>query len=96
MQIKKILYKSSLLTLLGVTRAVSSVEMNPPGKWVPFFDSLKASSDMAHCKISELDKEIGGEFAEKEELVEKRLGKKKFYSSEELEDVKDRKGEIRI
>ncbi|MBC5792605.1 MAG: hypothetical protein H8Z69_01055 [Nanohaloarchaea archaeon] len=89
-------YRTSLLTLLGITRFFSKIDIDPPGKWLPIFDSMKASSEMVHCKLSELDNDVEKEFVEKEEMIEKRLGKKKFYSEDELKDLKNKKGEITI
>lgn len=89
-------YRTSLLMLLGVTRAFSRLDIDPPGKWLPIFDSMRASSEMVHCKLSELDTEVEKEFVEKEDMIEKRLGKEKFYSEDELDGLKNRKGEITL
>ncbi len=89
-------YRTSLLTLLGVTRFFSKIDIEPPGKWLPIFDSMKASSDMVHYKLSELDNDVEKEFVEKEEMIEKRLGRKRFYSKDELDGLKEKKGEIVI
>ncbi len=95
-KVKELFYRNTLLTLLGTTRAVSKADFQPPTKWVSFLDSLRASSDILYFKLSVIDEDLGEEFIEKEEIIEKRLGKEKFYSTEELEDLEDRKDEIKI
>lgn len=95
-KLKQACYRNSLLLLLGVTRALSRADMQPPTKWVSFLDSLRASSGMLHTKISQVDEEVGQEFIEKEEIVDKRLGKKKFYDPEELKILKNNRENIKL
>lgn len=93
-KIQDFVYRNTLLALLGFTRALSRADVNPPTKWMAFLDSLRASSDMLHFKLSKFDDEVGEEFFEKEEMFEKRVGKQKFYSQKELDRLKNRRKEI--
>lgn len=95
-KIQKTLYRNALLTLLGATRAVARVNFKPPTKWLTFFEGIRVSSDMLYVKLSNLDKDVGNEFVEKEELIEMRLGKKKFYDEDELQKLKEKQNEIDI
>lgn len=94
--IKKTLYRNMLLTLLGATRAVARTDFKPPSKWMAVFDSLRASSDMLYFKLSSLDREVEEEFIKREELIEMRLGKKKFYSENEIKELKEKQDQIQI
>ncbi|PSH00201.1 MAG: hypothetical protein BRC28_00710 [Nanohaloarchaea archaeon SW_4_43_9] len=89
-------YRKSLLALLGLTRVVSRADFSIPSKWLAVFENIRISSDIAHTKLSKVDKEVEKEFLEKEELMEKKLGNQKFYSQEELEDLKANKSNINI
>lgn len=89
-------YKNALLTMLGVTRLVSRAEFSPPSKWLAVFENIRISSDIAHAKLSTIDEEVGEEFIEKEEIVQKKLGKEKFYSQKELEELKDNSKDIDV
>lgn len=51
---------------------------------------------MIHTKLSTLDEEVEEEFLEKEEIFEKKIGKKKFYSSDELEELKEKRKQIKV
>ncbi len=70
--------------------------MKPPTKWVTLFDSVRASSGMVHTKLSSIDEEVGEEFIEKEEIFEKKIGKKKFYSEDEVEELKEKRNKIKV
>lgn len=89
-------YKNALLTLLGVTRIVSRTDVTLPSKWLSVFENVRISSDILHTKLSTIDNEVEKEFREKEELVEKKFGKEKFYCEEELSELKDKSKEINI
>jgi len=95
-QIRKTVYRNSLLALLGLTRVLSLADMKPPTKWVTLFDSVRASSGMVHTKLSSIDEEVGEEFIEKEEIFEKKIGKKKFYSEDEVEELKEKRNKIKV
>ena len=94
--VKKAVYRNALLTLLGATRAISRVDVNPPTKWLAFLDGLRVSSDMLYVKLSSIDNEVEEEFIQREELIERRLGKKKFYSENELQELKEKQDQIQI
>lgn len=95
-EIKKQLYRNTLLTLLGATRAVARADFKPPTKWLTFLEGVQASSDMLYVKLSHLDEEVGNDFIEKEELLERRLGKKKFYDENEIQELKNKQDDIHI
>ena len=95
-EIRKTLYRNALLTLLGATRAISRADFKPPSKWLTFFEGIKVSSDMLYVKLSNLDEDVGNEFIEKEELLEMKLGKKKFYDENEIQELKEKQNEINI
>lgn len=85
---KKTLYRYSLLTLLGVTEAVSRADYHVPSKWYSIIDSFRATSSVVHDMLSTVDEEVEQEYREKEEMLEKRLGKRKFYDEEEVKELK--------
>lgn len=95
-RIKKTAYQNTLLALLGVTRAFAKADMHIPTKWLAFLDSLRASSELLHMKLSTIDEEVEDEFIWKEEMIEKRLGTEPFYSEEELEELKDNREKIKL
>lgn len=51
---------------------------------------------MLYVKLSSLDEDVGNEFIEKEELLEMKLGKKKFYDENEIQELKEKQNEIQI
>lgn len=85
-----------MILLLGATRALAKADLKLPSKWLAIFENVRISSDILHLKLSSLDKEMGEEFVEKEEIMAKRLGKQKFYSIEEIEELKDQRDEVDI
>ncbi len=85
-----------MLTLLGATRALSRADFRPPSKLASMIESVRASSDILYFKLTSIDEEVGDEFIEKEEILEKRLGKEKFYSVQELQDLKDNRENIKV
>lgn len=87
-QAKKIVYRYSLLTLLGATEVVSRADYHVPSKWYSIIDSFRATSSVIHDFLSTVDEEVEQEYREKEEMLEKRLGKRKFYDEEEVEQLK--------
>ncbi len=95
-KIRKLFYRTIMLALMGTTRAISRADFKPPTKWVSMLESVRASSDILYFKLSTMDEEVEEEFIEKEELLEKRLGKEKFYSQEELDDLKRKRNEITV
>lgn len=95
-EIRKTIYRNALLTLLGATRAVARADFKPPTKWLTFFEGIKVSSDMLYVKLSSLDEDVGNEFIQKEELLEMRLGMKKFYDENEIKELKEKQNEISI
>ncbi len=95
-KIKQTFYRNTMLTLLGATRALSRADFRPPSKWASMIESVRASSDILYFKLTSIDEEVGDEFIEKEEILEKRLGKEKFYSVQELQDLKDNRENIKV
>ena len=94
--IRKGLYRSMLLVLLGATRALARADVKPPTKWLVFLEGLQASSDILYVKLSSFDEEVGDEFMEKEDILERRLGMKKFYSENEIQQLKEKQDQINI
>lgn len=89
-------YRNALLAMLGVTRVLSRADFSIPSKWLAFFENIRISSDIVHAKLYEIDEEVGEEFFEKEELVEKKFGHEKFYSQEEVDELKKNRKDIDI
>lgn len=89
-------YKHALLAMLGVTRVVSRADFAIPSKWLAVFENIRISSDIVHAKLYEIDEEVGEEFFQKEELVEKKLGNEKFYSTDEVKELKENRNNISV
>lgn len=86
---KKTVYRYSLLTLLAVTEAVSRADYQVPSKWHSIIDSFRSTSLVIHGALSSIDEDVEQEYREKENMIEKRLGKQKFYDEKELEQLKE-------
>lgn len=82
--------------MMGVTRAVSRADFTPPSKWLAVLENIRISSDIAHAKLYEMDEEVGEEYFEKENLVERKFGSEKFYSVDEVEELKEKRSDINI
>lgn len=95
-RLKKRLYRNLLMTSLGVTKMISKADYAIPSKWYTFYDSLRVSSEMAHAKLAMVDQEVQEEFLEKEEMIERRLGRKKFYSQEEINELQKKIDQIKL
>lgn len=88
-QLRKRVKKKILLASLGVTRAISSIDYNIPSKWLSVIDSVTVSSETVHARLSMLDEDIQKEYLEKEEMVERRLGKRKYYDDREIDEIRE-------
>ncbi|WEL23532.1 hypothetical protein [Candidatus Nanohalovita haloferacivicina] len=88
-ELRREVRKKLLLASLGVTRALSSIDYNIPSKWLSVIDSVTVSSETAHARLSMLDEEVQREYIEKEEMIERRLGKRKFYDDEEIDEIRE-------
>lgn len=88
-ELRKKARKKILLASLGVTRAISSIDYNIPSKWLSILNSVTVSSETAHARLSMLDEEVQKEYLEKEEMVERRLGKRKYYDDHEIEEIRE-------
>lgn len=88
-ELRKKVRKKILLASLGVTRAISSIDYNIPSKWLSVLNSVTVSSETAHARLSMLDEEVQKEYLEKEEMVERRLGKRKYYDDHEIEEIRE-------
>jgi hypothetical protein len=93
---KRIAYKYSLFMMLGLTKFISSIDYSLPTKWYSIIDSVRVSTGVLHDRISTIDWEVEQEFREKEEMIDRRLGKKKFYSEDELDQIQDKIKEIQV
>lgn len=89
-KLKNQVRRKLLLASLGVTRAISSIDYNIPSKWLSIIDSVTVSSETAHAKLSMLDEEIQKEYLEKEEMIERRLGKRKYYDDREIDEIREK------
>lgn len=91
-----ICYKYSLFTVLGITRALERADYHIPSKWYSILDSIRASSSILHGKVSTIDEDVEEEFREKEDMIDRRLGKKKFYDEKEVEKLRTKMERIDI
>lgn len=82
--------------MLAATRAFNRADIHLPVKWYSFIDSLRVSSGVLHNKICMIDEEVEKEFREVEKKVDRRLGNEKFYSEEEIEELRNKINEIKI
>lgn len=89
-------YRSGYIGLLAATRLIGSLDISVPSKWLNVFEGVKASSNLAHSKLSTREEKLMKEYLEMESLIEKRVGRDTFYSEEELEILKTRKDSIDI
>ncbi|MFB6193310.1 MAG: hypothetical protein ABEK00_03590 [Candidatus Nanohaloarchaea archaeon] len=96
-ELKQKFRKKMLLASLGATRVLSSIDYRIPSKWLTVFESVVVSSETAYARLSMLDEEVQQEYLEKEEMIERRLGKRKFYDDEEIEKIREqvKKKELR-
>lgn len=89
-------YKNVLFMLLAVTRALQRADFNLPVKWYAMLDSLRVSSGVLHERVCMIDEEVEEEFREVEKQFDRRIGKEKFYSEEEIEKLQGRLKEIKV
>lgn len=90
MQIHQEIYRRALLALLGITKIVSSTDRTIPGKWHNVIDSVKVSSQVLHTHLEVLDEEVAEEYQEMEENLNRKIGKGKLYTEEDLENARQR------
>lgn len=93
---KNFIRKKSLFVMLAATNLLNRLDMNIPTKWYSFLDSLVVSSGVLHQRLGFVDKEVEKEFREREELLEKQLGMKKFYSEKEIKKLRDNSDQINV
>lgn len=89
-------YRHTLFFLLGFTRALAGADFNVPSKWYSVFENLRVSSNVIHDRIAAVDEDVEQEFRQVENQIERRMGKQKFYSEEEIKELQERIKEIRI
>jgi hypothetical protein len=82
--------RKTILLLLGVTKAVASTQRTIPGKWHNVFDSVRVSSQTAHLKLIEVDREAAAEFYDMEEEFRRKIGKGKLYEESDIDDARQR------
>lgn len=80
-------YRKALLAVLGATRGLYRLDIDFPSRWKGLFDTLQVSSGLAYSTLSSLDEEVDREVQEWETRFERSLGKRKFYSEEELNKI---------
>lgn len=93
---KNLAYKYTLFTVLALTRAFSRADYHIPVKWFSVIDSLQVSSGILHERISKLDPEVERKFREKERMIDRRLGNEKFYSPEEIKEVREKLEDVKV
>lgn len=93
---KNLAYKYTLFMVLALTRAFSRADYHVPVKWFSLIDSLQVSSGILHERISTLDPEVEERFREKERMIDRRLGKEKFYSPDEIKEVREKLEDIKV
>ena len=97
MNVKKNKVQRTLLfTVLAVTKVFYRLDYKVPSKWYSFIDSLRVSSGVLHERLSFVDSEVEEEFKEKEELIEKQLGLEKYYSKDEIRELRSKSEDIKI
>ena len=84
------LYRKTLIGLLGLTKAISCTEKNIPGRWHEVMDSVRASSTVLHVQLSVIDAEVTREYLELEDNFSKKIGNRKLYTDEDLENARKR------
>ncbi len=93
---RKMLYRQMLFLMLGVTHILAAADFHIPTKWYTFLDSIQTSSNVLHDRIATIDDEVERDFRHREEMLERRLGRKKFYSTDEIEQLQDKIEDIRV
>lgn len=93
---KNLAYKYTLFMVLALTRAFSRADYHVPTRWYSIIDSLQVSSGILHERISTLDKDVEKKFREKERMIDRRLGKEKFYSPDEIKQVREKLEDIKV
>lgn len=96
MRAKKKFYRNVLFLLLAATRALHRADYHLPVKWYSMLDSLRVSSGVLHERISMVDPEVEEDFREVEKQFDRRIGKEKFYSEEEIQKLQGKINEIRL
>ena len=89
-------YKYTLFMVLALTRAFSRADYHIPTRWYSIIDSLQVSSGILHERISTLDEDVEKKFREKERMIDRRLGKEKFYSPNEIKQVREKLEDIKV
>lgn len=95
-QKKNMVRRTLLFTVLAVTKIFYRLDYKVPSKWYSFLDSLRVSSGVLHERISFIDSEVEEEFREKEELIEKQLGLEKYYSKDDIKELRQKTDDIKI
>ncbi|MFB6190541.1 MAG: hypothetical protein ABEJ91_03125 [Candidatus Nanohaloarchaea archaeon] len=89
-------YRNALFVLLAVTRALHRADFHLPVKWYSMLDSLRVSSGVLHERIGMIDEEVEEEFREAEKQFDRRIGKEKFYSEDEIKELQGKINEIKL
>lgn len=89
-------YKYTLFMVLALTRAFSRADYHIPTRWYSIIDSLQVSSGILHERISNLDEDVEKQYREKEQMIDRRLGKEKFYSPDEIKQVREKLEDIKV
>lgn len=95
-KIKSKVRRYSLFVLLAATRALYRADYHLPVRYYTVIDSVRASSGILHEKISFIDQDVEEEFREKEEALDRHLGRKKFYDDSEIDTLKENHDQMNI
>lgn len=93
---KNMVRKTLLFTVLAATKVFYRLDYKVPTKWYSFIDSLRVSSGVLHERLSFVDTEVEEQFREKEELIEKQLGLEKYYSKDDIKELRSKSDNIKI
>lgn len=93
---KRRMQKPLLFLLLAVTRAFNRLDIPLPLRWYSLIDSIQVSSGILHDRIGMIDEEVEQEFRRVEKQFDRRIGNEKFYSEDEIQELRSKINEIQI
>jgi hypothetical protein len=85
--IKNRIGKIALLGMMASTKAISRADITIPGKWHAVFDNIRFASFIAYGKLSRVNSDLDRDLIEKEEMLDRRMGNKKFYDQQDLHEL---------
>jgi hypothetical protein len=94
--LKRQVRRKVLMTSLGVTKLVAEADVAVPTTWHGFYNTVKLSSEIFHTRLSTMDRNVERDFRRIEERFGRKLGTRRLYSDEEIEELRDKIEEIEI